>query len=132
VTWRWYDRFRFPIVHFQIALRKTEFAINTQKGLLGHLYAALLRYRLQRLGVKLGFTIPPNVFGHGLSIAHWGTIVVNGDCRVGTHCRIHPGSCLGWHNGRGPRLGNCCYVGPGAKLFGDVVLAKPTRQATVC
>jgi serine O-acetyltransferase len=79
--WRWHDRFRFPVLHFQAELRKTEYVINTRKGRLGRSYASLLRYRLQRMGIKLGFTIPPNVFGPGLSIAHWGTIVINEDCR---------------------------------------------------
>jgi serine O-acetyltransferase len=77
--------------------------------------------------MKLGFTIPANVFGPGLSIAHWGTIVVNPDCKVGARCRIHPGVCLGWHNGKVPVLGDDCYLGPGAKVFGGVVLGNQTK-----
>jgi serine O-acetyltransferase len=46
---------------------------------------------------------------------------------VGSHCRIHPGSCLGWHNGKVPNLGNHCYVGPGANLFGGVILGDNPR-----
>lgn len=40
------------------------------------------------LGEKLGFSIGLNVFGPGLSIAHYGCIVVNSGARIGTNCRI--------------------------------------------
>ena len=78
-------------------------------------------------GMKLGFTISANIFGPGLSIAHWGTIVVNPDCRVGSRCRIHPGVCLGWYNGQVPVLGDDCYLGPGAKIYGGVILGDSTK-----
>ncbi len=72
--------------------------------------------------MKLGFTIHPNVFGPGLSIAHWGTIVVNTAVRIGMNCRIHPGTSLGELRGGAPTLGHDCYIGPGAKLFGPIIL----------
>jgi serine O-acetyltransferase len=62
------------------------------------------------------------VFGPGLSIAHWGTIVVNDKARVGFNCRIHPGSCIGERDGLAPRIGNDCYVGPGAVISGPITL----------
>jgi len=87
---------------------------------------AFVRWRLREHGIRLGFTIPPNVFGPGLSIAHWGTIVVNENCRVGARCRIHPGVCLGWTASGVPVLGDDCYLGPGAKVFGGVILGDRT------
>jgi serine O-acetyltransferase len=125
--WSWYSGLRYPIIAFQRKLRRTEFILNCFRGKAWGPLRAYSRYSLRQSGMKLGFTIPANVFGPGLSIAHWGTIVVNPDCKVGARCRIHPGVCLGWHNGKVPVLGDDCYLGPGAKVFGGVVLGNQTK-----
>lgn len=125
--WRWWDRFRNPAIAFERKLRRTEFVLNTLTGPKWKICRAYSRHSLRRAGTKLGFTIPPNVFGPGLSLPHWGTIVVNPKCRVGARCRMHPGVCLGWHDGKVPRLGDDCYLGPGAKLYGGVVLGNKTK-----
>jgi len=70
----------------------------------------------------LGFTIPRNVFGPGLSIAHWGSIVVHPDVRVGNNCRIHSAVNIGVFNGKSPTIGNNVYIAPGAKLFGGITI----------
>lgn len=57
---------------------------------------SLYKRRLYKLGMKCGrFSIPVNYFGHGLSIAHGGTIIVNDIARVGKNCRIHEGVTIG-------------------------------------
>ena len=71
------------------------------------------------MAIKLGLTIPKNVFGPGLCIVHHGTVVVSEKAQVGRFCRIHPGTCIGDYNGA-PILGDYVYIGPGAKLFGDI------------
>jgi serine O-acetyltransferase len=126
-SWRWYDRFRHPQVGFQRKLRRTEFVLNCMRGPVWKIVRGYCRWRLRIAGMRLGFTIPANVFGPGLSLPHWGTIVINPECRVGARCRVHPGVCLGWHDGKVPRLGDDCYLGPGAKLYGGVVLGNGTR-----
>ena len=78
------------IWRFQRALRRLEYLGNTGSPL--RLIAHLWWRRQSR---RLGFTIPPNVFGPGLSMAHYGTIVVNGAARVGSNCRIHTGVNIG-------------------------------------
>jgi serine O-acetyltransferase len=125
--WHWWDRMRNPTVAFERKLRRTEFVLNTLKGPVWKVMRAYCRWRLRVSGMKLGFTIPPNVFGPGLALPHWGTIVINPDCRVGARCRMHPGVCLGWHDGKVPMLGDDCYLGPGAKLYGGVVLGDKTK-----
>jgi serine O-acetyltransferase len=76
--------------------------------------------------IHLGYSIPINVFGPGLCIAHRGTIVVNKDARVGENCRIH--ACTNIGSGRGsvllaPKIGDDVYIGPGAKIFGNIEIA---------
>jgi len=77
------------------------------------------------MSIHLGFTIPLNVFGPGLCIAHRGTIVVNKDTRVGENCRIHACTNIGSNRGgvSAPQIGNNVYIGPGAKIFGDIRIA---------
>jgi serine O-acetyltransferase len=125
--WRWPMRFSHPVLAFQRQLRRTEYVINCRRGSLWRLYRGYRQRRLRLAGMKLGFTISANIFGPGLSIAHWGPIVVNPDCRIGARCRIHPGVCLGWKDGKVPVLGDDCYLGPGAKVYGGVVLGNGTK-----
>jgi len=120
--WSWAVGFRHPLLRYQRLLRRTEYVVNCRKGRLWKPYVLFCLFRLRRAGMKLGFTIHPNNFGPGLSIAHWGTIVVNPGCRVGANCRIHPGTSLGETDGGSPVLGDDCYIGPGAKLFGPITL----------
>lgn len=73
----------------------------------------------------LGFSIPINVCGPGLSIAHYGSIIISSKAKIGRNCRIH--SCVNIGASRGkngaPIIGNNVYIGPGAILFGDITIA---------
>lgn len=115
---------RDSIFFFQRLLRKTEYVNNCRSGLIGKLHLVWLKYRLRSLSIKLGLSIPINVFGPGLSIAHYGTIVVNVNARVGNNCRIHPSTCIGASGGssKAPQIGDNCYIAPGVKIYGDIVL----------
>ena len=83
------------------------------------------RLRFKRLSVRLNYTIPLNVCGPGLSLAHVGTIVISNRARVGANCRIHEGVTIGATNGSGlaPRIGNNVFLGAGAKVIGDIEIA---------
>ncbi|EGW41099.1 bacterial transferase hexapeptide family protein [Desulfosporosinus sp. OT] len=74
------------------------------------------------MSTNLGFTIPRHVFGPGLSIAHWGSIVVHPDVRVGKNCRIHSAVNIGVFNEKCPIIGDNVYIAPGAKLFGGIII----------
>jgi serine O-acetyltransferase len=117
----------FPdyIWNFQKLLRKLEFAKNCRKSFFNDFNILILQFRFKRLSLKLGFSIPPNVFGPGLAIMHYGTIVVNANSRVGANCRIHPCTNIGASGGspKAPQIGNNVYVGPGVKIYGDITIA---------
>lgn len=111
---------------FEILLRKYEYLLNCKKSIIYKPYFFLIKYRFRKLGMKLGFIIPPNVFGYGLSIAHPGTIVINEHAQIGNNCRIHVCTNIGTQAGfdnRAPKIGNNVYIGPGAKLFGKITIA---------
>ena len=116
---------RFPsffdsIWKYEIVLRKCEYHKNTNHRLLYYFY----KYRLNRMGEKLTLKFEPNVFGPGLSIAHYGTIIVNPNARVGANCRIHEGVTIGATNGssNAPKIGDNCFIGSGAKIIGDITI----------
>lgn len=116
------------IWHYEVILRKTEYYYNCRKDFLGKIAYAFNRIRLESLGAKLGFTIPINVIGPGLCLCHRGTIVINSNCSIGSNARIHPCVVIGnssrFDNNRCdtnvPIIGDNCYIGPGAKLFGRI------------
>ncbi len=74
---------------FQKLLRKLEYYTNCRNKGIYKLYILILRYKFKNISLKLGFSIPINVFGPGLSIVHYGTIVINRASNVGSNCRIH-------------------------------------------
>jgi serine O-acetyltransferase len=117
------ERLTHDIWHFQKALRKLEYFKNTASNVFSKLYAVYLQLKVRKLGRKLGFSIPANVFGPGLSIAHAGTIVVNGVAKIGANCRIHVCVNIGVGLSSGPKapvIGDNCYIGPGVKIYGDI------------
>ena len=117
-----YNYWWMDCLRFQLRLRRIEYLHNTAgHNPLKRLWRFVLEVVNHRLATRLGFTIPKNVFGPGLHIVHYGTIVVHPDARVGRNCRLHPSTSIGDYNGV-PRLGNNVYIGPGAKIYGPVTL----------
>lgn len=116
------DVARRPELRFQRRLRRVEYLESCARGPLGKLALLLARVRLRRLSIRLGFVVPRHVFGPGLSIAHYGSIVVNGRALVGRNCRIHPGVVIGELDGLAPTIGDDVYLGPGAKLYGGITV----------
>jgi len=113
---------------FEILLRKAEFYKNCSKTILGRTLFLIYYYRYYKLGIKLNFSIPLNVFGPGLSIAHYGTIVINGNAKIGENCRIQTDVTIGATNGNvlAPQIGNNVYIGSGAKLIGNIIIGNNT------
>ena len=108
------------IWRFEIYLRKHEYYLNTGKNIIALIY---YKMRHHNLGVKLGFTIPCNVFKGGLRINHYGYIVVNDNARIGEFCDIHQGVNIGANEeGKAAKLGDNVWIGPGVKIFGAVEL----------
>ena len=113
----WMDALRF-----QLRLRKIEYLYNCcRKNPLRRVQLFILEVLNHRLATRLGFTIPKNVFGPGLCIVHYGTIVVSPFSKVGANFRIHPSTSIGDKDGA-PILGDNVYIGPGAKLYGNITI----------
>jgi len=117
------------IWQYEILLRKTEYYMNCKKSLFGKAVAVWLHFRLRKKGRKLcGFHIPPNTFEEGLSIAHWGPIVVHPNARIGKNCRIHQCVTIGATNGRSEaaHIGDNCFIGPCSSIIGGITIGSDT------
>jgi serine O-acetyltransferase len=122
-SWRPYYRVTHRIAYFQRLLRRTEYWERCRRDPIGRVVSAWLRYRCQRLGERFAYEIPRNVFGPGLSVAHFGTVTVNPAARVGRNCRLH--SCtIGEVAGKSPVIGDDVHIGPGARVLGDVTVGE--------
>lgn len=120
----------FPnfIWKFQKTMRKLEYYNNCKNYGFYKIYYMYLKYKYRKISVKLGFSIPINVFGPGLSIVHYGTIVINRNTNVGANCRMHACVNIGASGGEreAPQLGDNVYIAPGAKIYGNISIASNT------
>ncbi len=115
-----YNYFWMDCLRFQRRLRKIEYYNNVlRSNLFCRIYLFYLEIIQHYLSTRLGFSIPKNVFGPGLCIVHYGTIVVSAKAKIGANCRIHPSTSIGEYKGV-PNIGSNVYIGPGAKLFGGI------------
>ncbi|MBR6440728.1 MAG: serine acetyltransferase [Bacteroidales bacterium] len=114
-----YNWLRIDQLRFQLRLRHLEYLSNCRSWRI--FSRTLLELLNHHLALKLGFTVPKNVFGPGLCLVHRGTVVVSPLARVGANCRIHPSTSIGDYNGA-PTLGDNTYIGPGAKLYGPITI----------
>lgn len=100
-------------------LRSVEFWYS-KSGWLAKCIRKLQSGKLQILSVLTGISIPPFVFGPGLSVAHYGSVVVNSGARVGAFCRIHSATNIGTDGTSAPTIGNFVYIAPGAVIYGGI------------
>ena len=124
-----YKKIRFPLFNYTIRfikiLRKCEYYVNCKKGFIYLPHKAILKLKLERARLKTGWFIPLNVCEEGLSLPHCGPIIINFNSKIGKNCRIHAGVNIGTKAGLGdaaPVIGDNVYIGPGAKLFGPIVI----------
>lgn len=111
-----------PERHFLLLHRTCEYYLNTKKS---KLLLLLVKYLKFRLATRLGYSIPENVVDEGFQLPHYGTIVINKNARIGKHCRIHACVNIGASGGnsKAPQIGDRVYIGPGAKIYGDIQIA---------
>ncbi|MEI8048956.1 MAG: serine acetyltransferase [Bacteroidota bacterium] len=120
------------IWRFQRLLRKCEYYKNVKSvSFLNQIFYIYLKLKFKKLSLKLGFTIPENVFGPGLAIIHYGTIIVNAEARVGSNCRIQACTVIGQSGGikGSPTIGDNVYIAPGVKIYGEINIPNNTAIA---
>lgn len=112
---KWY------IWHYTKNLRYLEYYLNTRKKIpyLFHFFI------YKRMCFKHKIDIKPNNVGPGFRIMHLGALIrIKKNCTIGKNCTILPGVVIGNKHLEGDeswvRIGDNCYIGLGAKIFGEV------------
>ncbi len=66
---------------------------------------------------------PQTVIGPGLSILHFGGVVITRECRIGRDCLLyHNVSLVTMKNRQGPTIGDSFYAGLGTTIIGDLTI----------
>lgn len=113
---------------FFIYLRKAEF-YGTRKSFYSKLLSLWFTRKKNKLGISLGFYIPVYSTKPGITVWHNGTIVINGDARIGAGCIFHGNNCIG-NNGKSlaaPIIGDNVELGVGASVIGGVEIANNVK-----
>lgn len=110
---------------YEIILRYREYHQNQNIGLYHKIMKAMFSFLHHRMSVKLGLQIPPNVCDAGLHINHYGLLVISEHARIGKYFNVHQGVNIGVNidSDKAPIIGDCVFVGPGVKIYGDVTIA---------
>ncbi|WP_336776028.1 serine O-acetyltransferase [Paenibacillus sp. MMO-58] len=113
------------IVQFLRCLRKIEY-YDKRNGLLNRIKVKWNYRKKNKLGLILGFYIAPHTVGTNVYIAHAGSILINGNSKVGDNCIFHGENCIGNDSkelSKAPVIGSGVDIGVGAKIIGDIYIA---------
>lgn len=76
-------------------------------------------YKFHNLGLKLGFSIGPDVFDYGLRLTHYGTMVIGTNNIIGKYALIQPSTCI---EGQGDIIGDNFYLSTGARVVKKITV----------
>lgn len=102
------------VMSYLVAMRKYSYYKGT-RSILKYYY----RYRYYSLGKQLGFSIGADVFGYGLVIPHYGTIIAGNSNRCGNYCVLQVDTVI---SDNGKRIGDALYLSVGAKMTSKVTI----------
>lgn len=102
-------------------LRHVEYHKNVSTAC-GKLRLYYYSFKFRNAGRKLGYSIGINACGPGLSLPHYGTIIISAEARLGANCRVHACVNIGASAGKdeAPQIGDNVYIGPSCVLFGNI------------
>ena len=104
------------------ALRHVEYYKNAPYGIINKVLMLFWLRKLRKYSHITGFQIPPHTCGKGLTIWHWGPIIINPATKLGNNCTLYPGVLIGHKipGGGAATIGNNVFIGAGTKIIGDV------------
>lgn len=124
-TWRWKDVAKMILSHqgvwavLEYRLRRWSRGLPSPSRQVGAAVGFISRKLIETLtGISISTAAE---FGPGLYIGHFGGIIVGEGVVVGENCNLSQNVTLGAHKGS-PRIGQCVYIAPGAKVFGPITI----------
>lgn len=115
------------VMEYLEVLRKYEYYRNYKKRTASMKFVKFLyyRWRYDILGLKTGISIAPDTFGYGLSIPHYGSIVV-GKNKIGNFAVIFQDTTI---SGNEKKIGDFFYLSAGAKITSKVSIGNNVSVA---
>ncbi len=107
------------VINYLRHMRSYSYYAHHRSGLCGKLRYLYHKSAYYRLGLKLGYSIGPECFGYGLTLLHYGTIVVGARNRIGNYAIVFPASCI---VDDGSEIGNSLMLGHGAVISKKLLL----------
>lgn len=106
------------------------------KKILKILFYPFIRLLYKHDTYKFGIEISSLNIGAGFYISHFGGIFINRDVIIGNNVNVSQDITIGIQN-RGPlkgcpSIGNNVYIGPGAKLFGNISIGDNSAIGANC
>lgn len=115
------------IICYLSAMRHYAYYTNTSRNYIS--FRTVMRgywgYRYKKLAIKLGFSIGHNSLGYGVVIPHYGTIVVNGDARVGNFAVLHTCTCIAGKK----EIGDFFYLSTGSQITKRITIGNGVTVA---
>ena len=107
------------IIDYQRLMRKYSYYRNiSNPNIIQRIKCNYYHYRYKKISLRLNFSIGPDVFGYGLLIPHYGTIVINSMARVGNYAVVH--TCT---NIAGKKIvGDALFLATGSQIVGDITI----------
>ena len=118
----------YCIYKFLYALRHCEYHLHYTSVYHKLMYSYYLRLK-NKWGIRLGIYAWPFSLGEGVLISHAGSILINGNAKVGKNCIFHGENCVG-NKGTGseaPIVGNNVDFGVGSKVIGNITIANNVK-----
>ena len=105
-------------------MRKEQY-YKCKKGFWGSILYLYYMGKKSKYGMKLGIELHGECVGAGITIRHYGCIIVNSFATIGDNCILRGDNCVGVarDGGKAPRIGNNVDIGFGAKVLGDIEIA---------
>ncbi len=102
------------IMQYLQAMRKCSYCKHSGSILYPYYY-----WKFRKLGYKLGFSIGYDTLGYGVTIPHYGTIVVGASNRIGNFAVLHTSTCI---TDNGKKIGDALYMSTGVKMTSKLFL----------
>jgi len=101
-------------------MRRIEYLQGKQCTFLSKIRLGYNKFMLRQLSVKCGITLPPGVFGGGVSLYHYGSVICNNKVKAGKFVTIQSDVNIS----ENVILGDNVYLAPGSKVLANVEIAE--------
>ena len=114
------------VMNYLEHMRKFSYYENHRSGIVGKWRYFWHKSRYYQLGLKCGFSIGKDCFGYGLTLLHYGSIVVGQRNRIGNYAILFPASCI---VDDGSVIGDGLFMATGAVISKQLVLGDAVNVA---